>query len=312
MTQVAGTFGYVAPKYGSKYLFLYIYIYVYIYMYIYYGRDKRAGWKRLTFGMGQVKNFESRFYFHIFRYLDIQKMIKFKFLDPRIFGYPNFGYLYFLNISDSDIGYYGSDFWIHIVLNTSNFHTTFLLIAAAPVTPSSPMVDYHRHTCTLILTITLIYTFLISIIFSTTNPNVLNQLRKALDLSNNNFSPPQPKYNPSMKLVLSGNPLFQSNSSKISPKPSSPSGSQHDSSSQLSPGITPSTGVSGIGGVPAIQLNKKPNIVSSLTPVAAFAGLALLTVPLGFYLCKLKKANSSEPPSSLVIHPRTCLTRITQ
>ncbi|KAJ0467344.1 putative protein kinase RLK-Pelle-LRR-IX family [Helianthus annuus] len=31
-------------------------------MYIYYGRGKRAGWKRLTFGMGQVKNFESRFY----------------------------------------------------------------------------------------------------------------------------------------------------------------------------------------------------------------------------------------------------------
>ncbi|KAJ0702684.1 hypothetical protein HanPI659440_Chr14g0542471 [Helianthus annuus] len=165
------------------------------------------------------------------------------------------------------------------------------------------MVDYHRHTCTPILTITLIYTFLISIIFSVTDPNVLNQLRKGLDLSNNNFSPPQPKYNPSMKLVLSGNPLFQSNSSKNPPKPSSPSGSQPDSSSQLSPGITPSTGESGIGGVPAIQLKKTPNVVPSLTPVAAFADLALLTVPLGLYLCKLKKANSSEPPSSLVIHP---------
>ncbi|KAM0012652.1 putative protein kinase RLK-Pelle-LRR-IX family [Helianthus debilis subsp. tardiflorus] len=30
MTQVAGTFGYVAPKYASNYLFLYIYIYIYI------------------------------------------------------------------------------------------------------------------------------------------------------------------------------------------------------------------------------------------------------------------------------------------
>ncbi|KAF5767961.1 hypothetical protein HanRHA438_Chr14g0641751 [Helianthus annuus] len=180
--------------------------------------------------MGQVKNFESRFYFHIFGYSDIQKIIKSKFLDTRIFGYPNFVYTKFrisefLDISDSDIGYYGSDFWIHIVLNTSNFHTTSLLITTAPVTPSAPMVDYHRHTCTLILTITLIYTFLISIIFSTTNPNVLNQLRKALDLSNNNFSPPQPKYSPSMKLVLRENPLLQSNSSKIPPKPNSPSGS---------------------------------------------------------------------------------------
>ncbi|KAJ0659035.1 hypothetical protein HanOQP8_Chr14g0521381 [Helianthus annuus] len=136
-------------------------------MYIYYGRDKRASWKRLTFGMGQVKNFESRFYFHIFGYSDIQKIIKLKFLDTRIFRYPNFRYTKFrisefLDISDSDIGYFGSDFWIQIVLNTSNFHTTSLLIAAAPVTPSASMVDYHRKTCTLILTITLIYTFLMS------------------------------------------------------------------------------------------------------------------------------------------------------
>ncbi|KAJ0467356.1 putative protein kinase RLK-Pelle-LRR-IX family [Helianthus annuus] len=34
MTQVAGTFGYVAPKYGSKYLFsLYIYMCIYICIY---------------------------------------------------------------------------------------------------------------------------------------------------------------------------------------------------------------------------------------------------------------------------------------
>ncbi|KAJ0715904.1 putative protein kinase RLK-Pelle-LRR-IX family [Helianthus annuus] len=83
-----------------------------------------------------------------------------------------------------------------------------------------------------------------------------------------------------MKLVLSGNQLFQSSSSKIPPKPSSPTGSQPDSSSQLSPEITPSTGDSGIGGVPAIQLKKEPNVVLSLTHVAVFAGLALLTAPL--------------------------------
>ncbi|KAJ0467370.1 hypothetical protein HanIR_Chr14g0684511 [Helianthus annuus] len=137
--------------------------------------------------MGQVKNFESRFYFHIFGYSDIQKIIKSNFLDTRIFGYPNFGYTKFrisefLDISDSDIGYFGSDFRIRIVLNTSNFHTTSLLIAATPVTPSASRVDYHHHTCTLILTITLIYTFLISIIFSTTDPNVLNKLQKGFDL----------------------------------------------------------------------------------------------------------------------------------
>ncbi|MFS7928787.1 hypothetical protein Hanom_Chr04g00324821 [Helianthus anomalus] len=85
-----------------------------------------------------------------------------------------------------------------------------------------------------------------------------------------------------------------------------------DISYQLSPGITPSTGDSGIGGVPAIHLKKEPNVVPFLTPVAVFDGLALLTIPLGLYLCKLKKAKSSEPPSSLVIHPWTHLTRITQ
>ncbi|KAJ0702719.1 putative protein kinase RLK-Pelle-LRR-IX family [Helianthus annuus] len=95
-----------------------------------------------------------------------------------------------------------------------------------------------------------------------------------------------------MKLILSGNPLFQSNSSKIPPKHTSPSGSQPDNSNQLSPWITPSTGDLGIGGVPAIQVN----VVLSLTPVAAFAGLALLTVPFGLYLYNLKKANSSKPP----------------
>ncbi|MFS7928786.1 putative protein kinase RLK-Pelle-LRR-IX family [Helianthus anomalus] len=104
------------------------------------------------------------------------------------------------------------------------------------------MVDYHRHTFNLILNITLIYTFLISILFNTTDPNIFNQLRKGLDLGHNNFAPPQ------------------LNSSKIPPKPSSPSGSQPDSSSQLSHLITPSIGDSGIGGVPTIELKKKPNV----------------------------------------------------
>ncbi|KAM0011853.1 putative protein kinase RLK-Pelle-LRR-IX family [Helianthus debilis subsp. tardiflorus] len=138
-----------------------------------------------------------------------------------------------------------------------------------------------------------------------------------LDLSNNNLSPPQPKFDPSMKLVLSGNPLFQSNSPKTGPKTSSPTGSPPDSS-QLSPptrsGITGGTRGSGGGGgaapliakhpTPKKPNNKKPNIVAFVTPVAVVAGLALLIIPLCIYLCKKKKVNSSQPPSSLVIHPR--------
>ncbi|KAM0012630.1 putative protein kinase RLK-Pelle-LRR-IX family [Helianthus debilis subsp. tardiflorus] len=216
-----------------------------------------AGWKQLTFGMGQVKIFESIFCFLIFEYSDIRQKLILKFrifwiseISEKIYNhYPNPKYPKFW-IFRIQI----SDFPIQIVLNTSNFHTTSLLIPTAPVTPSASMADYHCHTFTLILTITLIYTFLISLVFTTTDQNILNQLRKGLDLSNNNFSPPQLKFNPSMKVVLIGNQLFQSSSSKIPPKHSSPMGSQPNSSSQFSPAITPSTGDSGIGGVRAIQL----------------------------------------------------------
>ncbi|KAJ0463343.1 putative transferase, protein kinase RLK-Pelle-LRR-IX family [Helianthus annuus] len=50
-----------------------LFLYIYIYIYIQYERDKGASWKGLTFVMGQVKNFESRFCFHIFGYSDIRK-----------------------------------------------------------------------------------------------------------------------------------------------------------------------------------------------------------------------------------------------
>ncbi|MFS7928783.1 hypothetical protein Hanom_Chr04g00324781 [Helianthus anomalus] len=152
------------------------------------------------------------------------------------------------------------------------------------------MVDYQRHTFNLILTITLIYTVLISILFSTTDPNVLNQLRKGLDLSHNNFSPPQLKYNPSMKLVSSENQLFQSSSSKFPPKPSSPLGSQPDSSCQLSHLITPSIGDSGIGGVPTIQLKKKPNVVMSLTPIAVFCWFSAFNRPFRSLLMQVEES----------------------
>ncbi|MFS7928781.1 putative protein kinase RLK-Pelle-LRR-IX family [Helianthus anomalus] len=194
-------------------------------------------WKRmLNIALDVAKGME---YLHLahqsFIHPDGDKRAKYENSDIRI-----------SDISDSDIGYFIADFRIRIHLNTSNFHTTSLPIAVTPVTPSASIADYHRHTFTLILTITLIYTFQISLIFITTDPNVLNQLQRGLDLGNNNFSPPQLKYNPSMKLVLSGNPLFQSSSSKIPPKPSSPTGSQPDSSSQHTPRITPRTKCSSV------------------------------------------------------------------
>ncbi|KAK9062443.1 hypothetical protein SSX86_019629 [Deinandra increscens subsp. villosa] len=136
-----------------------------------------------------------------------------------------------------------------------------------------------------------------------------------LDLSNNNLSPPQPKFNPAIKLILTGNPFFQSNSSKPPPKSSSPTGSPPDSSQPSPPtGPTPigtqtppgSTVAIGGGAAPlnAKRSKEKSNIVVIIAPVVGLAVLIILVIPLCIYLCKKKRVTSSQPLSSLVIHPR--------
>ncbi|XP_076883850.1 receptor-like kinase TMK3 [Bidens hawaiensis] len=130
-----------------------------------------------------------------------------------------------------------------------------------------------------------------------------------LDLSNNNLSPPQPKFSPDVKIVLSGNPLFQSNSSKVPPKTSSPTASPTDKSQPSPPtgsGTATSTGSSGGGAAPleTKRSKNKPNLFAILIPVVVSVCLALLAICLCMYFCKKKKVNTSQPPSSLVIHPR--------
>lgn len=137
-----------------------------------------------------------------------------------------------------------------------------------------------------------------------------------LDLSNNDLSPPKPDFNPSMKLVLTGNPLFQSNSPKtpVSPKIGSPTASPpdaHESSVPSDSGKNPGTQkpgnvVSGDGVAPISSNNrsKKFNIVAIIAPVAVAVCLIVLVVPTCIYLCKKKKVNTSQTPGSLVIHPR--------
>ncbi|KAI3798319.1 hypothetical protein L1987_33590 [Smallanthus sonchifolius] len=131
-----------------------------------------------------------------------------------------------------------------------------------------------------------------------------------LDLSNNNLSPPMPNFDPAMKLFLTGNPFFQSNSSKTPPpKTRAPAGSPPDSrhpSPRTGTGTGSSPVVSGDGAAPlnAERSKKKSNIVAIIAPVVGFAILTCLIIPVCIYLCKKKKVNSSQPPSSLVIHPR--------
>ncbi|XP_042755118.1 receptor-like kinase TMK3 [Lactuca sativa] len=135
-----------------------------------------------------------------------------------------------------------------------------------------------------------------------------------LDLSNNDLSLPVPKFNPSMKLVLTGNPLLQLNPSKPpSPKTSPVAGAP--ANNPQSPPTTgkktnPKTGdnntvVSGEDPAPlSAKRSKNSNIVPIVAPVAGFLSLILLIIPLSIYLCKAKKVNSHQPPTSLVVHPR--------
>ncbi|KAL4578307.1 hypothetical protein LXL04_014428 [Taraxacum kok-saghyz] len=135
-----------------------------------------------------------------------------------------------------------------------------------------------------------------------------------LDLSNNNLSPPEPKFNPSMKLDLTGNPLLQLNPSKT-PSPKTSPAAVPPTNSHQSPPITgkeknPTPGTNNTlvpGEDPAPQSgrrSKKSNIVAIIAPIAGFLSLILLIIPLSIYLCRSKKVNSHQPPSSLVIHPR--------
>nr|XP_043631590.1 receptor-like kinase TMK3 [Erigeron canadensis] len=145
-----------------------------------------------------------------------------------------------------------------------------------------------------------------------------------LDLSNNNLSPPMPKFSPAMKLVLNGNPLLVTNSPTApSPTASSPTGSSstgspsdtHASSVPSDSGSKPGGRESGtkepsnvVPGDGAASISerhsKKFNIVAVIAPVVVFICLIFIVVPLCIYLCKKKKVNSSQPPGSLVIHPR--------
>ncbi|XP_024979289.1 receptor protein kinase TMK1-like [Cynara cardunculus var. scolymus] len=145
-----------------------------------------------------------------------------------------------------------------------------------------------------------------------------------LDLSNNDLSPPQPKFNPSMKLDLTGNPLFQSDPPRTpSPKSSPPTGSPadtHQSSPPIGLGTNTSTrnpstrnpstrnpstrNPDTIVAPISSKRSKKSNLVAIVASVAAVVSLVLLVVSLCIYLCKKKKVNSHQAPSSLVIHPR--------
>ncbi|KAL0374784.1 UNVERIFIED_CONTAM: Receptor protein kinase TMK1 [Sesamum radiatum] len=115
-----------------------------------------------------------------------------------------------------------------------------------------------------------------------------------LNLGENNISPPLPRFSSNVKLVLDGNSLLNSN-----PPGASPSGSNGTSGSRGSASRPNSTGSTyePTGGK---HSNKLFVIVA---PVASFALLVFLVLPLSIYFYK-KRKEGQPAPSSLVIHPR--------
>ncbi|CAI9783345.1 unnamed protein product [Fraxinus pennsylvanica] len=120
-----------------------------------------------------------------------------------------------------------------------------------------------------------------------------------LNLSGNYLSPPLPNFSSSVKLVLDGNALLNSNQTGNAPSQGS-ARSSHGSIS--SPGASnPSTSTTTNGLKKGKSSNTKLAVI--VAPIASFAILICLVVPLSIYLYK-KRKDRYPTPSSLVIHPR--------
>ncbi|XP_019187953.1 PREDICTED: receptor protein kinase TMK1-like [Ipomoea nil] len=130
-----------------------------------------------------------------------------------------------------------------------------------------------------------------------------------LDLRDNNLLPPVPHFSDSVKLVLSGNSLLNSNHSGASSSrknDTSSRGSQSSSPSPLLPYKGSNTGDDEVPYVesPENRRSDKSKIVVIVAPLACFVILVFLVVPLSICACKKSKDSSPQAQSSLVIHPR--------
>ncbi|XP_011010010.1 PREDICTED: probable receptor protein kinase TMK1 [Populus euphratica] len=136
----------------------------------------------------------------------------------------------------------------------------------------------------------------------------LNSLR-LLDVSGNNLGPPLPKFRNSVKLVVDGNPLLDGGNQTHQPPSSAgsppavsftppenpPRGSAPPSPSTM-PFSPPSpTSIS--------NTNKKTKLVI-VGGILAGSLLAIVLIALSLYGCFKKRKETSNLPSSIVVHPR--------
>ncbi|KAK4772911.1 hypothetical protein SAY87_027930 [Trapa incisa] len=126
-----------------------------------------------------------------------------------------------------------------------------------------------------------------------------------LDLSDNNILPPLPKFNPSVKFVISGNPLVKGHGSGNQSIPAiSPGATPSGSGSSSSPGSSSGTASSGSPTEPNKPRKLKlTTLVAIVAPVASLSVLIFLAVLLYFF-CTKRKAADSQAPSSFVVYPR--------
>ncbi|KAL2229263.1 receptor protein kinase TMK1 [Sesamum indicum] len=127
-----------------------------------------------------------------------------------------------------------------------------------------------------------------------------------LNLSQNNISPPIPRFGSKVKLILDENPLLHSNSSKEFPSQSNNTSSKDLPSSPVP--SSSSTGLNPDSTSPTYEaIGEKHSdsfkLLVVVTPVAIFAILVCLVLPLSIYFWKNRK-DRPPAPSSLVIHPR--------
>lgn len=155
-----------------------------------------------------------------------------------------------------------------------------------------------------------------------TIPDNFTELKslRLLDLSGNSLEPPLPIFHQSVKIIIEGNPLFVANQSGVpalparSPPPMSP---KSPSNSTLSGGAQqpssdgPPSPFRGSSSNPSgsIQVQSQQKNSKKFKPIIIVAGIAvialvvLLVIFLSVYCCK-KRKQTSEVPSSIVIHPR--------
>ncbi|XP_017610872.1 receptor-like kinase TMK3 isoform X4 [Gossypium arboreum] len=140
-------------------------------------------------------------------------------------------------------------------------------------------------------------------------PNNWTSLKslETLDLSGNNISGPLPKFSRTVKLVVTGNPLLNGDKTDHTKGANIP-----PESSDSPPNIPTTSSQDTVPGSSATNFSlkstktkgfKRNTFVLIMAPVASFALVAFLVIPLSIYFYK-KRKDSNLASTSLVIPPR--------